>query len=200
MCSSGDSSMKAAEEQQLAFSKQLADVFNKQYADQHEILNFLKGALEPQIQNPQGYSNDALASMRSGAVDNISSQYDKAQASLNNAHVGEDPNVLSGVREMQTGALKGAQAGDTAGALNTIDLNNENLKQNNYWNAMNVLSGNVAGQYNPLGYAGASSNASNSAVNAGQAFQQSKQSQLLGALGGIAGGAGAALGGYFGKK
>jgi hypothetical protein len=101
---------------------------------------------------------------------------------------------------MQIGALKGAQASDTAGALNTIELNDENLKENNYWNAMNVLSGNVASQYNPLGYSSSVNGAADATANLGQAYNASKQSQLLGALGGIAGGAGAALGGYFGRK
>lgn len=201
MCSSGDSTLKAQEQQQLDFSKQLASIFQAQYSDQHAVLQFLQKSLEPQITNPTGYSPDALASMKTSAVDTISSQYDKANTALNNSYAGLDPtgSTTSGVRDMQTGALKAAQAGDTSSALNTISLNNENLKQSNYWNAMNVLSGNVASQFNPVGYAGAETNTANSTANVGSAFQSSKQSQLLGALGGIAGGVGAAAGGYLSK-
>lgn len=199
MCSDGDPLAQQNEQQQLDFSKQLTQIFQAQYSDQHDVLQFLQGALTPMIQNPTGYSDSALASLKTGAVDSISSQYDKANQALNNNYANVDPSTTSGIRDMQTGALKSAQATDTAGALNTIDLNNENLKQNNYWNALNILSGNVASQYNPVGYAGAETGASNSSTNAGSLFQSSKQSQLLGALGGIAGGAGTALSGYFGK-
>lgn len=195
MCSSGDSTLQAQEQQQLGFSQQLQQIFQAQYQDQHEVLQFLQGALKPMIENPTGYSPDALASMKTNAVDTISSQYDKAQAALNNNFSNVDPSTTSGVRDMQEGSLKSAQAADTAGALNTISLNNENLKQQNYWNAMNVLSGNVASQFNPTGYAGAETNAANSTVNAGSAFKASQSSQLLGALGGIAGGVGTAIAG-----
>lgn len=197
MCSSGDPVAKANEQQQLDFSKQLATIFQKQYGDQSQVLQFLQGALKPMINNPTGYSADALASLKTNAVDTISSQYSKANQALQNNYASIDPSITSGVRDMQTGELKAAQAADTSGALNTISLNNENLKNNNYWNAMNILSGNVASQFNPTGYASASEGASNASSNAGQVFQASKQSQLLGALGGIAGGAGTAAAGFF---
>jgi len=197
----GDNTLKQSEQMQFQFQQQLMDVFQKQYGEQSEVLKFLKGKLEPQLDHPTGYSDSAKAAMRAQAVDTISNQYDNAQKAVQGiqfARGGRD--LPSGVDAMQIGALKGAQASDTAGALNTVELNDENLKQSNYWNAMNVLSGNVASQYNPLGYAGQTTSAADATANLGQAYNASKQSQLLGALGGIAGGAGAALGGYFASK
>jgi hypothetical protein len=196
----GDNTLKQSEQQQAAFQAQLMQVFQKQYGDQSEVLKFLRGKLEPMLDHPTGYSDSAKAAMRAQAVDTIASQYDNAQKAVQGiqfARGGRD--LPSGVDAMQIGALKGSQASDTAGALNTIELNDENLKESNYWNAMNVLSGNVASQFNPLGYAGQATSAGEATANLGQAYNASKQSQLLGALGGIAGGAGAALGGYFGK-
>jgi hypothetical protein len=196
----GDNTLKQSEQQQAAFQAQLMQVFQKQYGDQSEVLKFLRGKLEPMLDHPTGYSDSAKAAMRAQAVDTISNQYDNAQKAVQGiqfARGGRD--LPSGVDAMQIGALKGSQASDTAGALNTIELNDENLKESNYWNAMNVLSGNVASQFNPLGYAGQATSAGEATANLGQAYNASKQSQLLGALGGIAGGAGAALGGYFGK-
>lgn len=196
----GDSTAQAAEQQQAAFSAQLANVFQKQFAQQSDVLNFLKGALEPQITNPTGYSDQALAAMRTSATQNISSQYDNAQRALQNQNfINGSRDLPSGVQDMQMGALKQGEASDTASAQNTITLNNENLKQSNYWNAIGALSGGVASQYNPLGYAGASTGAANSVAGLSEAYKNSQSSQLLGALGGVAGGAGAAFGGWLGK-
>lgn len=193
----GDQTAQAAEQQQAAFSAQMAATFNKQYAAQSEVLNFLKGALEPQITNPTGYGTDAMAAMRTSANENISGSYDNAQKAIQNMQfVNGGRDLPSGVNQMQLGGLKMAEAGDQAGAQNTITLNNENLKQSNYWNAMNVLSGNVASQFNPLGYAGASTGAANTVTGLSQAYNASKQSQLMGVLGGAAGGAASALTSY----
>lgn len=186
----GDNTIKQSELQQMQFSSRLMDIFNKQFADQRNVLMFLQDKLKPQIEKPTGYGDSAKAAMRAEAVDTISSQYDNATKALQNQQFalgGRD--LPSGVNAMQVGALKGAQARDTAGALNTIELNDENLKQNNYWNAIDVLSGNVANQFNPLGYAGANANAANNVGSLGMAYKKSRESQLVGALGGIAGGA-----------
>lgn len=192
----GDQIAKQAEVQQMQFQGQLMQIFQQQFGQQSDMLNFLKTNLEPQITKPTGYSDEAKAAMRASATDNISGQYDNATKALQNVQFARGGRDLpSGVDEMQAGALKGAQAKDTADALNTITLNDENLKQNNYWNAMNVLSGNVASQYNPLGYSSSATNAGNSVAGLSQAYTASKQSQLLGALGGIAGGVGTALAG-----
>jgi hypothetical protein len=197
----GDNTLKQSEQMQVQFQGQLMDIFKKQYGEQSEVLQFLKGRLQPQIDNPTGYAPSAKAAMRAQAVDTISNQYDNAQKAVQNIQFTRGGRDLpSGVDAMQIGALKGAQASDTANALDTIELNDENLKENNYWNAMNVLSGGVAAQFNPLGYAGATNGAADATANVGQAYNASKQSQLLGAAGGLFGGAGAALGGYFGRK
>jgi len=197
----GDSTAKAAEAQQSQFNQQLMSIFQQQFAKQSQVLDFLTGKLKPMIDNPTGYSPEALAAMRAGATDNLSASYDNAQKALQNRQFalgGRD--LPSGVNEQQTGALLTAEAADKGNAQNTITLNDENLKNSNYWNAMNVLSGNVASQFNPLGYANSATSGSNAVAGLSNAVTASQQSGWMGALGGAVGGlfSGAGQAGGFG--
>jgi len=197
----GDKTAKEAEKQQLAFSKQLMDIFGKQFQHQMEIFNFLKGKLEPMIDHPTGYSPEALAAMRTSATENITQQTDNAQRALQTQQFalgGRD--LPSGVNEMQFGALKGLEAGKIADTQNQITLADENLKQQNYWNAMNALNGQQA-LLNPLGYAGAANQGFGNVANLSQAYTQSQGPGIAGILGGVVGGAfsGAGQAGGFGK-
>lgn len=197
----GDATAKAAEEQQLQFNTQLMSIFQQQFAKQSQIFDFLKGKLQPMIDNPTGYSPEALAAMRTSATDTLSQNYQNAQRALQSeqfARGGRD--LPSGVNAQLDAALQYAEASDKAGAQNTITLQNENLKQSNFWNAMNALNGQEA-IANPLGYAGAATSGSNAVANLSQAYTASQQSGLMGMLGGLAGGAlsGAGSAGGFGK-
>lgn len=198
----GDDTAKQSEElsqqnqqSQMDFSKSLMDIFQKQYANNTEVLNYIKGKMQPLIDNPTGYSQDALNAMRTSATDTLSNQYQNAQKTLNSNQFAQGSRDLpSGVSAQLSGSLMASEAADKAGAENNITLQNENMKQQNYWNAMNTLNG-VAAAYNPLGYSGAAtgaansaSNAADSAANLSNAYTNSNQSQLMGALGGIAGG------------
>jgi hypothetical protein len=93
-----------------------------------------------------------------------------------------------------------AQAADKANAQNQITLQNENLKQQNYWAAINALSGNAA-QVNPLGYSSASTGAANAVTGLSQANTAASGPTFGSILGGVAGGAlsGAGQAGGFGK-
>jgi len=185
----GDDVAKQQEQQQLAFNQQLSSIFQQQFAQQSAVLQFLKGKLEPLIDNPTGYDPVALSAMRTGATDAISQQYQNAQKALNNQlnskNGGSD--LPSGVDAQIQGGFQQSQAQDQANAQNTITLNDANLKNTNMWNAFNVLSGNVASQFNPLGYAGAYNQGSGTVANLSQAYTNSRQSGLLGALGGVTG-------------
>lgn len=194
----GDSSAQSAEQSQVAFQQTLQKVFSSQFNQQQGIYNFLRGPLESMITNPQGYSADALAAMRTSATDQISQSYGNAEKALqakNFALGGRD--LPSGVFEQQMGGLEAGQASDTASAQNQITQQNANLQQQNYWNAIGALSGQQQ-QLNPLGYAGSATGAASSVAGLSQAYTQSQQSQLLGALGGAVGGlaSGWATGGF----
>lgn len=187
----GDDVAKQQEQQQAAFNTQLMGIFQQQFAKQSEVLDFLKGKLEPMISNPTGYSTEAETALRTGATDTLSQQYQNAQKTLNNEQTklngGSD--LPSGSTEQLNAALLQGEAQDKSNAQNTITLNDENLKNTNMWNAYNVLSGNVASQFNPLGYAGAATAGSGAVANLSQAVTSSQQSGLMGMLGSLGGAA-----------
>jgi hypothetical protein len=205
----GDDTVKAQEQlnykqsqQQLDFNSQMMDLFKTQFAKQDAISQYLQGTLKPMIDNPQGYSPTALSSMKAQATDTLTNQYEnvrKAAQTQQFARGGSD--LPSGVdAQVNAGILQG-QASDTAGALNGINLQNENLKQANFWNAISGLTGQQS-LINPLGYAGAANQGSgtvaslgNSGASLSQAYTASQNSGLLGTvLGGAFGLGGALLG------
>jgi hypothetical protein len=140
---------KALADKQAAFYDTTTRLFQQQFANQQQTLNFLQGYLEPLIKNPTGYSPEAMTAMRTSASDTISQQYKNAEQNFQNR------SFVLGARQLPSGALlKGeeaiqqAHAADEANAQNQITLSNEQLKQTNFWNAISALSG-VGGMQNP---------------------------------------------------
>jgi hypothetical protein len=212
----GDDTAKATEQlqqqnaqQQMAFNQQLMTLFQQQFGKQNAVMDYLNGKMKPIVDaGGKGFSDDALAAMRTSATDKLSGAYANAQRTLQTREFANGSRDLpSGVNAQLDAALLDSESADKAGAQNNITLANENQKQANYWNAVNVLNGQAA-QLDPLGYAGAATNAANSATGAGNsvanlsnAVTASNQSQLMGVLGGVAGGVFGAAGqaGGFGK-
>jgi hypothetical protein len=188
----GDSTAKAAEVDQASFDKSLMAIFQSQYAKQAPILDYLSGKMQAQINNPSGYTPDQLTAMRTGATDTDASQLTNAESTLNNqismASGGSKLVGVSGAEVQQKAALLDAEAQKQATDQNAITTQNANLQQQNYWNAVNVLSGTAA-QYNPQSYASGATSGSGAVASASNAYTNSNQSQLLGALGGVVGGA-----------
>lgn len=200
MCSSGDKTIKASEQAQADFTKTLMQSYSTQFAKQGQVLDFLKGKLQPMIDNPQGFGADTLASMRTGATENTARSYAQSEQALHAAQAARGGSALpSGVDAQLEAENANAGAAQNVQSQESITQANEQQKQQNYWSAVNALSGNAA-QYNPTGYASNANSGTDATVNAGNAFKASQSSQLLGALGGIAGGVGSAVGGYFGGK
>lgn len=187
----GDDTAKQAEQQQAAFNANLMNIFNQQFVKQNEYRDFLAGKLKPMIDNPTGYSPEALTAMRTGATESIAGQYANAQKALQAklaTRGGDAATLPNGVNDQLLATLSEGQASDTAGAQNSITLADENLKQQNYWAAINALSGQEA-MVNPLGYAGAVNSGGDTVANLANAFQNSTQSGWFNALaGGIGGG------------
>jgi hypothetical protein len=210
----GDDTAKASEaaslqnqQTQMQFNQQLMAVFQKQFGQQTDVLNYIKGKMQPLIDNPTGASPEALAAMRTSATDQISNQYQSAQKALQRTQFANGSRDLpSGVNDQLNEALLQSEASDKAGAQNNITIQDENLKQANYWNAVNTLSGTAA-QFNPQSYAGSATNAANSASSAGdsvgnlsQAVTASNGPTVGAILGGLAGGAISAAGSAGGFK
>lgn len=195
----GDSTAKQAETDQLNFNEQLMNLFTQQYGTQQAQLKYLQSKMQPIIDaGGQGMSPEALAAARTAATDTTSQEYQNAQAALNQQEGGNSKlaNVAGATTEANA-ALLNSEAAQKAKAQEDITMQNEQLKQQNYWNAINALNG-VSAQENPLGYAGEATSGGNTVAGLSQAYKSSQSSQLLGALGGIAGGAvsGWALGGF----
>ena len=196
----GDSTLKAQEQAQANFTKTLMKAYKTQFAQQSQILSFLTNKLTPLINNPQGFSPETLASMRTQATEGTARSFQQGQQALNEAEAARGGSVLpSGVDAQLRAEGTNAAAAQNTASQQAITLADEQQKEQNYWNAVNALSGNAA-QYNPIGYAGQATSGSGAVADLGSAYKSSQSSQLLGALGGLAGGVGSALGGYFGSK
>lgn len=173
----------AASKQQLTFDTQLMDLFQKQYADQKDTLDFLKNTLKPVISDAEagkGFSADELAAMRTTASDTISQQFQNAQAALNQElRTSGDANIPSGVTVGADAALLSQQAQTEAGTQNQITVANAQQARNNLFNAVNALNG-VAAQVNPLGYGSEATGGSGAIAGLGGA-QSSLQNAITSA-------------------
>jgi hypothetical protein len=197
----GDSTAQAAEQQQAAFDTQLMQMFTAQYGNQQNMMNFLKGTLMPQIANPTGYDKATLAAMRTGATDTLSTEYNNAKAALQNSENQKNggSDLPSGVNSQLDSALLSQEAQAKAGAQENITVQDASLKNANYWNAVNALSGQEA-QMNPLGYAGAATSGSGAVSNLSNAVTASAGPTIGSILGGVVGAGVGAVGQVFQGK
>lgn len=141
-----------ATQQQMQFNQQLMSLFQQQFQNQQNQLNFLKGVMQPVITQAQaghGFSDEALTAMRTGATDNLSGQFQNAQQALNQTlKTSGDANIPSGVTAGADMSLLNSEAQAKAGAQNQITLADQQQAESNLFNAANVLNG-VAAQNSP---------------------------------------------------
>ena len=190
MCS-GDSRDKTAEQNSLNMQSALMNSFKSVFGTQSQILNFLNAKMTSQVSNPQGFTPATLAAMNTQATEGVAREFNQAQTAAKELNAQEGASALpSGVRAQVTGQNANAAAQTEAAAQNQIQLANAQQQQQNYWNAVGVLSGN-ASMLNPTGYANASSNAGDAVANASKAYSESQSS---GFLGGFTSALGAGLG------
>src|SRR6185437_16651919 len=101
-------------QQQMQFNTQLMGLFQQQFQNQQNQLNFLKGVMQPVITDAQagkGFSDEALAAMRTSATDNLSGEFQNAQQALNQQlKTTGSSNVPSGVTAGADLALLEAEA------------------------------------------------------------------------------------------
>lgn len=198
----GDPTAEASEKEQLSFDTQLMTLFKAQYGTQSSILNYLTGVMKPQIaMGGQGIAPTALAAMNTEAQDTIAQETKNAvQATQNAASAASGGSKLVGVAgstNQAIGAVEAAGAAESARASNELAIENERVRQQNYWNSINVLSGNAA-MTNPLGYAEGATSGTNAVSNASQAVTAANGPGIGQVIGGIVGGGVSALGGAFG--
>lgn len=139
-------------QQQMQFSQQLMDLYEQQFQNQQNQLNFLKGVMQPvitQAQAGKGFSDAEEAAMRTTATDTLSTQFNNAKEALNQElKTSGSSNIPSGVTAGADLALVTEAAKQNAAAQNTITLASAQQARSNLFNAANVLNG-VAAQNNP---------------------------------------------------
>lgn len=199
MCCSGDSTVKASEQAQAAFTNLLSSSFSQAFAANQKILAGLTDTLNGIIQNPQGFSPKTLALMKTNAAEMVTGQTGQAQTSANAylaSHGGAD--LGSGVAAQIKGQIASQGATEQARESNQIDIQSGLLQNQNYWNAIGGLT-QVANAYNPAGYANAETNSANAVADlsrASLASQQAGWQNTFGIINGIAGLGTAAVGAY----
>lgn len=192
-----DQTAKDAEKAQASFTGTLQQAFKTQFAKQQGVLDFLRGKLEPGITNPQGFDQATKTALNSNAIENNAVAFQNATKSeqAQAAAHGDATSLPSGVQEQIQGQIAGQAAGQKAGALGEIQLQDAQLKQQNYWNSVNALNG-VSAQVNPLGYAGDANAGAGETANLSNAVSSSQQVGFWNNLGNsFAGSLGSSLGG-----
>lgn len=191
----GDPYAQQNEIMQMNFNQALMGIFQKQFDKQSQIFDFLKGKLQPMIDNPTGFSPEQNTLLHTGATEGISQQYQNATQAIQNKEFAQGGRDLpSGVNAQISSQLATGQAHDVSNANNQISLADENLKQTNYWNAISALSGQQA-LLNPMSYANGATSGGEAVAGLSQAVTASQSSGLLGGiLGGVMGMGSAALG------
>jgi hypothetical protein len=112
------------------------------------------------IDNPKGYDPTALAAMRTQATEGTAQSYAQSEKALNNTIAARGGSQLpSGVEAQLQAENANESAAQNASSQLNITQADANLKQQNYWSAVNALSGNAA-QYNPTGYANSANSGS----------------------------------------
>jgi hypothetical protein len=147
---------------QADFMKTLQSAFSSQFGAQTAITSFLNGKLTNMANNPQGFGQEGLAALRTSAIENTGNQYQNALKTTQEqmaAH-GGNGGLPSGVEEQIRGQLAGQAAGSLSNQLTGIGVQDAQLKNQNFWQALSGL-GSTASIINPLGYAGGSNSAGN---------------------------------------
>jgi hypothetical protein len=202
---------KTLQSEEADFYKQLTGDYAKQFANQSAILSSLNATFQPILAagpGQFGFTPQETTSLRTGASDTIAQTSQSAQAALDQtlaARGGGNVFIPSGAANEMTAQILTSQAAEESSAQNQITQAGYAQGNANFNTAASIL-GNTAAQYNPIGYAGASTSANQAAFNEAQVIQQQDQAwegQLGGILGGVAGAflggpAGAAIGSQLG--
>lgn len=199
----GDTAASDTENSEANFTNTLQSVFAQNNAAQQQQLQFLTKELESGVTNPQGYSPETLASMRTQATEAAAQNNQKVLQSV------QEQNALQGGASA-TALPNGVQAQIQAGVENQEAQNESNaqlgitqregeLENENRNRDISALEG-VSGLENPEGIAGASTGAADTISNLSQAVTSANGPTWGSILGGVVGAGLGAAGSYFGAK
>jgi len=195
MCSSGGqvgATDQALQASQAAMTNQLNSDYSTTFGEQQAVLSSLQSKMNYMATNPMGYASGALAAMRTGVNESTATaakQAIGAAGAYAGTHGGAD--VGNGAAGQIAGEI-GSQAELSKSAqLTGINEQNEQLKQENYWKAIQGLS-SVGSEYGGSGGTaiGGAGNAASTSTGAGSgalAAQEAGWQNLSGVLTGIGG-------------
>jgi len=197
----GDNTAQSTENSQSGFTQTLQGIFANNNANQQQQLNFLNSKLQSAITNPQGYSPQTLAAMRTQATEAAATQNAQVNQAVNSKFAGETgaTSLPSGVQEqIQAQTANAAEQGLNNAQLGITEQNGQ-LQNENQWKAIQGEEG-VAGMENPEGMAGAANQGAGEVSNLSQAVTQANGPTIGSILGGVFGSGIGAAGSYFGGK
>ena len=181
---------------QTSFYNTLTSDYNTQFANQSAILGKLNSSLAPILAagpNQQGFSAGQLENLNSSAVQGVGQNYGNASKGLREQQAAAGGGTIalpSGAQNAQQAAL--TAAGANQASQEELGIQAANYQQGNamYNNAVSGL-GNVAGMYNPTGYAGDANQGGSAAGTEWNQIAAENQAAdpfnaILGAVGGAA--------------
>ena len=195
MCSSGgqvaqnDAALQAAT---LASVKQQTADYGTTFAEQQQVLNSVQNRMAAEAANPLGYTPKQLAIQTTGINENFANAAKNAlgsAAAFGAAHGSAD--IGGGATGQIAGQIGSQMAGGAAAARASLAQQNEALKFQDKWNAINGLNA-VGSEYGgagatALGNVGSVANASTNAGSGVLAAKEAGWQNLTGVLSGISG-------------
>jgi hypothetical protein len=173
--------------QQQGFYSQLQSAYATNFGEQQGILSSLTNALSPILQggpNQQGFSAAENAALTGGAINSAANQFRNA-STVAQAAGGGNTGVTTGAQQALQGQIATGVGNNLSSNLNQINLENYAQGRQNFFGAEQALAG-TAQIENPLGYAGATTNAGGQAFNEATQIQNMRNQEQADIAGGIA--------------
>ena len=200
-CSSGDSTAEGLEKSQAVMANQLNQDYSTAFGEQQQVLNNQVARMNYIANNPMGYTPQQLATATTSINENAATaakQAIGAAGAYAAAHGGAD--VGNGAVGEVAGQIASAATNAKQQSLAQLSNQNQQMKQQNFWNAISGLNsaGSELGGAGGTAIGGATGTA-NSSVNAGQLALASQQAGwsdvggMMSVIGGLATGAGSIL-------
>lgn len=182
----GDKTANNTEVSQGEFTKTLQGMFAQNNAKQQGQLDFLNQKLQSAVTNPQGYSPQTLAAMRTQTTEQGAQSNKDVMQAVNGKFAGETGATAlpNGVQEQVAGQTEAQIANQEATSQLNITEQNGQLQNQNEWKAIEGEQ-NVAQLENPTGFASSASNAAGTVSNLSDAVTKANGPGWGSILGGV---------------
>lgn len=196
--SGASSAQEQLQAQQMQFYSTLQSEYSTVFGENQDILKSLTSSFEPILKggiNQEGFSPAELTALNSSAVTGSGQAYASANKAVNDklaSEGGGNTYIPSGAKSQINEELASSGAQNLGNQELGITEADYATGRQDYLDAAGILGG-VAGQYNPTGYAGATTSAGSSAETTANQINQENNSWVNAVVGGISGAGSAAL-------